>query len=703
MNKVIAGLAAAGCLLAAGLWGSVYGGAASVPAAGRAGDTGFGDIPLYFIASAGQADGRALFYARTPRYTLWLSSSGLIFDALRKERKEGAAVFKRDVSEIVFKASREEVRAEALDPSPYIVSRFEGNDESLWTTGIPSSRAVLYRDLYPGIDLKVYGVDRQVEYDWIVRPGANPAAIRLEFRGVRKPGICADGTLIVKTAFGDIRHRRPVAYQEAGGRRVTIEAGFKALDGNEFGFELGPYDPRLPLVIDPVVLTYATYLGGDDLDEITAIAADSSGAIYCAGISFSADFPAASSGSNALGYARVDNFVTKLSADGRSLVYTAFFPIGQYMEGIRIPDLAVDGRGSAYLVGSTTTKSFPVKNAIQKTFGGGPVDGFVLKLAPSGRSLVYSSYLGGGGWDATLGIAVDGQGEAFVAGLTGSNDIPIKKAYQQKRKGDLDIFVSKLSADGRSLVFSTFLGGSDTEAPCDIGIDGSGAAYVFGSSDSSDFPLKSAVQKARAGREDFVLTKFSPDGRSLVYSTFLGGVQSDIPETLAVDASGAAVVVGYTSSQFPVKNAFQPARKGAREGVVAKFAPDGKSLIFSTFLGGTGDDSCLGVAADADGRIFVSGFTESRNFPKKKAIQSILKGRRDAFLAEFDATGRSLLFSTYLGGSYRDQATRVCLDSVGRVYLAGITNSLDFPVQAPFQGTFGGGFWDAFIARIEIK
>jgi hypothetical protein len=651
---------------------------------------GFGSIPLYFVANRGQEADGVLFAARTSRYTLALNARGLTF-----------AVGRSGISRMIFAGARPDVKVTAADPADYRVNFFYGSGPGGWMTDVPTAKAVVYEGLYPGIDLKVYGVERQVEYDWLVRAGADPGAIAVAIEGADRVGIDGDGNLVLANANGELIHRAPVAFQKIDGRRVAVEAAFEARGEASVGFRVGRYDRSRDLVIDPYIIGYSTYLGAGYKDIASAVGVDGTGAVYVAGRNYEYEDIASPPGP----YDRGDNFVTKIAPDGQSLVYTSYFSVGKINKDWVRPDLAVDAAGNAYLVGLTNSNKFPVKNAFQSTYQGGANDGFIVKIGPTGKSLVFSSYLGGGGHDAATGVAVDGQGAVYIVGETLSADFPLAKPYQKKPASlrYTDAFVTKLSPAGDSLAFSTFLGGSHTDVAQAVAVDASGAVYVLGGTLSANFPLASALQPTWKGSDDFFVTKFDPDGQSLGYSTFLGGSSVDSPFGIAVGTDGSAVVVGYTMGKFPVKSAFQAVRKGTTDGVIAKLSPNGKSLVFSSYLGGFDTDIAYGVAVRDDGVIAVTGRTQSTGFPLKGAVQKSRQGSQDAFVVLIPEKGMSLLFSTYLGGGYSDSGEGVTFDAEGRIIVTGYTNSLDFPLKDGVQNAFNGGSWDSFVTRYQVK
>ena len=647
----------------------------------------FGRLPLYFIPNRGQRDSRVLYYASASRYTLWLTERSLVFDAPRgvaPGEKSG-----RDIARLEFLGANAGAKIVTSDPSDYTVSYFESDDPEGRRAGLPTSRAITYQGLYDGIDLKVYGVEREVEYDWIIKPGADPGRIRMAYRDVEKTRIAGEGNLVIETALGVMTHRKPSAYQVIDGRRVAVEAAFIAIQKNEYGFKLGAYDPARELVIDPYVIVSSTYLGGGHKDMGISIAIDTSGAVYIAGYTESGDFPPSSTSF------RKDAFVTKLSLDGQSLVYSVFLSASRSANAC----LAVDEAGAAYLVGQTNSSRFPVKNAFQPMYGGGDYEGFIAKITPNGKNLVYASFLGGSSKDECGYIAVDKKGAAYITGYTQSSDFPVKKAFQAHEAGPCDAFVSKVAPDGKSLVFSTYLGGSHSDYGYSIAIDAAGAIYVAGETSSPNFPIKNAYQKTPKGHMDLFLSKLAADGQSLVYSTYWGSPNYDTYGRVVVDNLGNAYLYGMSTGNIAMKKGFQKVRKDAADLILAKFAPDGLDIVFSTYLGGTGQETGRGVTVDAEGAVYLTGSTASSDFPLKNACQSVKKGLYDAFVSKIAPDGKSLVFSTFLGGNYWDFSYAVLVGSGGDIYVTGQTNSLDFPVVEPYQDEYRGGDYDAFVVK----
>ena len=442
------------------------------------------------------------------------------------------------------------------------------------------------------------------------------------------------------------------------------------------GFAIGSYNASLPLVIDPV-LDYASYLGGNSIDQGYGIAVDGSGNAYVTGNAGSTDFPVTPGAYQTSRNGLRDAFVAKLSADGASLVYSSYLGGNGADEGRGI---AVDAAGNAYVTGDTSSTDFPVTPCAYQTSRGGLYDSFVAKLSADGASLIYCTYLGGSNQDFAYGIAVDGSGNAYVTGSTESTDFPIAPdAFQTSYGGDTnDVFVTKLSADGASLVYSTYLGGSATDDVHGIAVDDAGNAYVTGSTESADFPVTPGAYKASSGVYDAFVTKLSADGARLVYSTYLGGSihlaggRADYGYGIAVDAAGNAYITGQAGSpDFPTTpGAYQTSSAGGSDAFVAKLSADGASLVYSSYLGGSGADYANGIAVDAAGNAYVTGIAASTDFPvTPDAYQTTRAGQIDVFVTKLSADGGSLLYSSYLGGSGADYPYGIAVDAAGNAYI----------------------------------
>ncbi|HEX2670980.1 MAG TPA: SBBP repeat-containing protein, partial [Polyangiaceae bacterium] len=366
--------------------------------------------------------------------------------------------------------------------------------------------------------------------------------------------------------------------------------------------------------------------------------------------------------------------------------------------------IAADSAGNTYFVGYTASTLFPTYSPEQPTHSGGAYDAFVVKLDATGQNRIYATYLGGSGPDMAYAVATDAFGDAYVAGLTASNNFPVVGAVQATLGGAQDAFVTKLNPSGSALLYSTYLGGALDDYARGIAVSGAGAAYLVGTTFSANFPRVAALQSSLSGTYDAFVAQLAPGVTGLVYSTYLGGSGTEYGNAIALDTSGSAYVVGSTtSSNFPILNARQSAHAGgSNDAFLCKLNLTGSGLVFSTYLGGSGTDEANGVTVTL-GTAVVVGSTLSTNFPLALAKQPVPGGNNhtDAFVTRFDASGTSLIYSTYLGGTGNESATAVASDPFGDAYLVGSTDSSDLPVENPIAGqeTYRGGV-DAFVSAI---
>jgi hypothetical protein len=652
----------------------------------------FGNIPLYFIPNKGQVNGMVRFYARASRYTLWMTEKGLVF-----EHSPNAEA--REVCRLAFVGANAHPAMAPVEMTDYMVNYLKGNDQSGWQTGMRTSKAVLYKNLYPGIDLKVYGSERQVEYDWLVKPGAAPGAIGFRYEHARSVNLDAEGNLVIKTQSGGFIHKRPAAHQSINGKKAAVAVDFKAIDAHTYGFQVGPYDKGRELVIDPVVLGYSSYLGGSDVDRGFALAVDASGCAYVTGETQSSDFPTDDAYQSTFNNDH-DVFITKFNASGSDVVYSTYLGgSGSDMgEGIQ-----VDNSGRAYVTGHTDSSDFPTQNPYQATYAGGGRDVFVSILSANGRGLEYSTYLGGSQEEKAFALALDSSKNIYLTGYTTSSNFPTHGAYQDALNGGHDAFITKISSSGSSLSYSTLLGGNGQDTAYGIAL-GNGSAYITGRTGSSNFPRQNEYQSSfGGGTHDAFVTKFSSSGGSLIYSTYLGGSQNDSGWGIDVDDSGGAHVVGDTySSDFPTENAYQDTLEGGSDAFVTKFSSSGVTLEYSTYLGGQENDSASHVTVNSTGYASLTGNTYSSDFPVKRAYQSSYNGDLDAFAAMFTPDGGSLSFSTFLGGSDSDTGRGIVVDSNGDMYISGFSYSSDFPTKNAFQNSLDGDV-DAFVSKFSTS
>jgi hypothetical protein len=697
-------------------------------------------LPLAFEANQDQTDPQVKYMARGNGYTVFLTANDTVF-ALHSSSQAAATRVTRNhglagTTQPAAAPAAEKDRTAAIhmhliggNPQSQIIADsklpgrsnyFIGNDRSQWHADVAQYARICYRDAYPGVTMAFYGVQKQLEFDFIVAPGAIPAAIRLGVTGASRIATDHSGNLILASSAGDVLLHKPVAYQQKDGTREPVDARFVLQSKNQVSFELGDYDRSRELVIDPSV-TYATYLGGTAEDDGNAIAIDGSGNAYVTGQTKSTDFPTKSAlhGTNKGSF---DVFVTELSPTG-SLVYSTYIGGSSDDSGNAI---AVDGSGNAFVAGGTHSSDFPTQGAYQSTFGGA-LDAFVLELNSTGSALTYSTFVGGSGSDVANGLALDKGGNAYLVGSTTSTDFPMKNPIASETTGG---FVTALNPNGSALVYSTYLGAGSTDFAAAVAVDATGNAYVTGGTKSPAFVTTAGVFQLKCGTDgncngalyDAFVSVIKPTGSSFLYSTFLGGESNDEGLGIAVDGLGDAYVTGFTQSSknFPLKSALQGTFGGGSlptDAFVTELNPTGTQLIYSTYLGGSGDDTGLGIAVDSNKNAYVTGETGSSDFPTASATQSHknVPNNNDAFVSEINASGSALVFSTYLGGSSNENTATasgrgslggIAVDSAGaNIYVAGTTTSTDFPTVAAEQPSSGSPnlIGDAFVAKYSTS
>lgn len=575
-----------------------------------------------------------------------------------------------------------------------------GSDPAKWRTGISHYEKVQCKDIYPGIDLFFYGNRNQLEFDFVISPGASPEVVRLTFEGAESIRVDENGDLVLHTSDREVKLQAPTTYQVRDGQRNAVAARYGITGENEVSLQVAAYDKSSALVVDPV-LSYSTYLGGSDEDFGLNIATDNAGNAYVSGYTVSTDFPLTGRSLLNSNQGGVDAFVSKFGPTG-TLLYSTYMGGNSDDFGLGI---TADSWGNIYVTGQTLSTDFPLKNALQSSSGGGS-DAFVTKLSRSG-DLVYSTYLGGSSDDIGTFIAVDPIGNAYITGQTFSTDFPTKNALQPANAGGSDAFITKLNPSGSELVYSTYLGGSgnDDEA-YGIAIDQFRNAYVSGYTNSGDFPTKNALQPYPAGGYDAFVTKLNSSGSALVYSTYLGGSSDENGLEVAVDRLGNVYLTGSTcSNDFPVMNAAQPQLGGICDAFVTKLNSTGSALVYSTYLGGSDFDFARGIGIQnlpSGASAYVSGLTCSTDFPVVKAIQPAPGGNCDAFAARLNPSGTSFAYSTYLGGSDFDMSHGIAVDLQGNAYVGGATYSTDFRTMNAYQPNAGGN-GDAFVTKIALK
>ncbi len=682
-------------------------------------------IPLSFIPNVGQMTPPWQFQAQGISEKFFFSSDHILM-------LSGTSTFPFALH---FLGASPDVEITSENRMPGIINYFVGNDPSRWYTNLPTYTNIIYRQLYPGIDLRYDGEQGFLKGTFTLATGSNPDDIHWCYGGQTSVSINeTTGDLLVKQRHSDstitssveielLRESAPLAWQEINGRWILIPIKYVLLGDHNclssrkiaIGFDVGQYDRSYPLFIDPV-LEFSTYLGGTHDDIGLSIAVDSVGNTYVTGTTQSNDFPVAMAwqpdygGGTCAYFPCSDAFITKLSADGSTVLYSTYLGGSGSDEGW---DLSVSSNGDVYVTGDTSSVDFPTVEPFQSVLAG-ERDAFFAKLDVCGR-LVYSTYLGGTETDVGTGILYSA-GNIYIAGATYSSNFPTENPFQSGLAGWSDAFVVNFNVDSTTMLYSTYLGGSDQDFAYHLTVDGDNSVYVTGPTRSNDFPTEEPFQAARSGEQDVFVTKLSQDGATLIYSTYLGGSEWDEGHSIAVDTNGNAYIVGNTmSADFPLTQPFQSSRKGYSDAFISRIKADGSGLDYSTYLGGEEDEIGWDIKVDDKENVYVVGKTFSLDFPVAHPLQGFnsdgcLSGScSDAFAVKLKADGQSLLFSTFFGGSDSEDARGIAVDSEGDIYITGRTWSIDFPVINAFQPEWNEGYGcvhnfcpDGFVSKIAL-
>ena len=715
----------------------------------------YGKLPLTFEVNQGQTDPRVKFLARGAGYTVFLAedesitlrlnapaedSAGSLEGSPLTKNSSGLKEARNSVVRLSLVGSNPRAQADGKELQAGRSNYFLGNNPARWRRNVSQFASVRYHRVYPGVDLVYYGNQGQLESDYVLAPGADPHQINLRVEGARHLKLQSQGDLLIGTSTGNVVLHRPVAFQESNGIRHEVAASYVRRGQDHIGFQLGRYDATQPLVIDPV-LAYSTYLGGTANQFLFQVAADSSGFAYVAGFTSSTDFPVVTGSLNTTFTAGSKGmaFIAKLKQDGTGLVYSTF--LGSLTSGSSAAHaVAVDAAGNAYVTGGTSSTDFPLVNPYQTTNRGGGA--FVSKLDANGQNLLYSTYLTGTGSDSPNAIAVDANGNAYVAGTTTSKDFPIIPATAIQTTNNTSgaqigtVYLSRINPSLigiGTLVYSTYLGGSVQESALGVAVDANANAYLTGYTSSPNFPgpgggspngFQSTLKNVNGAA--FVARIDTGTPNALSYSTYLSGTPNgfgnagDVGSAIALGPTGDAYITGYSyATDFPLVGAIDTnSNTPFAKTIVARIDTTKtgvNSLVYSTYFGGTlntaggtghGSDLGFGIKVDPTGNIYLAGTSNSIDFPvTTDAPQPKRVGIQNAVMSELNPTGSAVLFSTYLGGS-NEAAYSIALDSASpaNAYIAGITSG-NFPVTAgAFQITdkvTGANNEDGFVAKLS--
>lgn len=646
--------------------------------------------PLSFEVNEGQAEPLTRFLVRGHQFIVSLSAG-----------QAAVSMGKESLSLQFVGASR---KAQAVgeqllnEKTNYLI----GNDPKDFRTNIPHYARARFNQVYSGVDVVYSGDEGRLKYDIVIAPGVDPNVIKIKYAGIKTLGTDRDGNLLLNMTSGDVVQPKPIVYQSFANERRYVTGNYIIRGKNEIGFRVETYDRSKPLVIDPV-LVFSTYLGGSGIEEGMGVATDFEGNAYVVGATNSLNFPITPGVLQTTANGGKNVFVTKLNPTGTGVVYSTYIGGSLNDSGYGI---AVDGDGNAYITGTTASTNFPTTTGALRTANAGGTDAFVTKLNKTGSALVYSTYLGGSGNDEGFGLALDLDGNANVTGVTASNNFIVTNgAMQTSLAGPTDAFVTRLNPLGTAPLFSTYIGGSGTEIGFGIAIDlSNNTAIATGVTESSNFPATTgAFRTIPAGSSDAFVVKLDSFGVA-GYATFLGGNGIDVGYGVAVDVNGNAYINGLTdSTNFPTTpGSMQPLYAGGEsDAFVTKLGPTGATLVYSTYLGGSGTDTSAGIALGFGGKAILSGTTSSNNFPVTvDATQSILNGGKDAFLSRLLHDGSGPVYSSLVGGGQGEEAFGLAIDAGANSYVSGATNSSNFPTTTGAFRTTNAGATDSFVVKV---
>ncbi len=677
-------------------------------------------IPAGYIENRGQWDQRSRYLFRSAGIDLWVGRGDVTLDIRRGDRPappHGRSARKETPR---FTAQRHVLRMKFVDPNPAPITsgadmlegklNFFVGDRTHWASDVPRYEGVQIENLYDRIDARFYVDGNRPRYDVIVAPGADPSVVGFAIEGADEIRTTPNGDLVMGTVCGEVMQSRPIAWQMVEGQKRFIPCAFRIDNSGAVRFDVGDFDRRATLVIDPLI--YSTFVAGTGLHITSNSVVDRDGNIYLVGSTISTDYPT-STGAYQTTNNKVDPgdamvFVTKVNAAGTALVFSTY--IGGASSNDNGFGIAIDSSRNVFAVGTTNqtgnTSDYPVTSGAFQTGRGGGADGFLSKLGSTGNTLLYSTFLGGPGDESIYDVAVDRQGNAIATGESDSTFPTTTGAFQRTRAGLFDAFVTKFNSSGTGITYSTLVGGDDSESPLCISVDSSGNAFIGGQTLSSNFPTTTgAYDRSLNALYDAFLTKVNAAGSALVYSTFVGGTDDQSVIDVVANNDGTTAVVGWTrADDFPTTGgAYSTTFNGGfSDGFLLKFNSTGSSLVYSTYLGGSDEDYAYAVAVDRKGRPYVTGTTYSTDFPMTLTAYDISQnGESDLFVVKLTFNASGFLYSSYVGGESDDIPVGVGVDSTGTACIGGYTYSPDFPTTpGAFQSS--SAFNAAFALKIPV-
>ncbi|MGA1821713.1 MAG: fibronectin type III domain-containing protein [Thermoplasmatota archaeon] len=656
-----------------------------------------GSSPTHFVENMGQIPREDIyFYSAGGPARVGFMESSILFSMA--DRKNGHAYV------MSFDGSERSI-PRALEPADHVSNYFIGFEDK-WITGVRSHGRITYSDIYEGVDLTWYIDESGLKYDLLLDPGTDPDMIRIRYEGV--PIELRDGDLLITTSIGEAREDSPISFLSDG---TPVDSEWRLNGDGSASITVGDYDMRKELVIDPGIM-FSTFVGGSNFDEAVAMEIDSSGYVYVAGRTTSNPFPTVT-GSYDTSYSggtNGDGFVLKLDTDGGSLIYSTY--LGGSGDDF-LNDMTIDSSGNVYVAGQTYSTNYPTQSGSYDTLYANNGDAFVTKLSSTGASLSYSTFLGGWWEDGANAITVDSSGNAYITGETYSQSTwpqwryPVTSgSYSQTYSGNQDSFVTKINSGGSSLTYSSYLGSNANDEGLAIAVDSSGYAYVTGTTTSTGYPTTSGVySRTHRGSNEAFITKFSTAGSALSASTFIGGTNNDYGRSLSIDSNGNVLLAGETSSSgtgsFPTTNgAFDTTHNGNYDAFASLLDSSLVSLLYSTFLGGSGNDAARDSHIDSDDNAYLTGYTYSGNFPTTSdGMFTTRPGNEDVFTSILNPTLSTLDYSTYIGSDQDELGTGIAVDDDGLVVIAGTTTSPSFPTSSGAFDTTHNGNADVFALK----
>jgi hypothetical protein len=659
-------------------------------------------LQVPFVSNQGQWHKEILFSAQTFAGNFFIDSNHhLVYNIVKSEKPDSS---KKNFSGIVLKEillNTNSLSIKPQNPSTAKVNYFKGNNPKQWISNIPTFHSISYGEIYPDIELQLKAYSQSIEKLFFIKPNAQIEDIKIKVEGIKDLKINEKGELVLSTSLGEVLFTKPKGYYQDQTEQ-EIEVSYVVYNKDEYGFKIKDYDKTRTVVIDPLLAS--TYLGGRDPDIGNSLAVDSSGNVFITGWTKSKNFPTRAGAYDTSYNDGEDVFVAKFNNNLSSLLASTYLGGSGNEEG---NSLAMDSSSNVFITGWTYSNDFPTtEGAYDTSYNGGAV--FVAKFNNDLSSLLASTYLGGG---YGYSLAIDSSDNVFITGWTYSNDFPTTEgAYDTSWNGGGDVFLAKFNNDLSSLLASTYLGGDDKEESKSLAIDSSGNVFITGYTDSKNFPTPArAYDTSWNGGQDVFVAKFNNSLSSLLASSYLGGDDQEESKSLAIDSSGNVFITGDTDSKnFPTPaRAYDTSWNGGQDVFVAKFNNSLSSLLASTYLGGSDYNSGSSLAVDSSGNVFITGYTDSKNFPTIAGAYDTSYNDGDygddVFVAKFNNNLSSLLASTYLGGSDYDSGSSLAVDSSGNVFITGKTSSNNFPTtKGAYDTSYNGPtYYDIFVAKFD--